>query len=220
MQHDHGKRRLIDSLSRDIHDRRVIQAMAAVRREAFVPADLADNAYNNTPLPIGAGQTISQPLMVAIMLQALAVQPSDAVLDVGSGSGYQAAVLSKLARWVVGTERVGELIERSRSALQAEGCKNVEIVEAGETLGVPGRLFEGVVVGAAAPSVPQSLFEQLAEGGRLVIPVGTPFEQQLVRVVRHGESKDVGWLGPCRFVPLIGPEGWPEDTDFPREGSG
>ena len=211
MQYAQAKRNLLRTLRHDVDDERVLSAIEEVTREAFVPAHLVARAYDNTPLPIGEGQTISQPTIVGIMLQALDVQPTDVVLDVGCGSGYQAAVLSHLAAHVVGVERIPALAERARQALAAMGCSNVEVVGAGAALGCPGRRFDGIVVGAAAPAVPRSLIEQLEIGGRLVIPVGTPVEQQLARVVREEGGVQVQWLGPCRFVPLIGEEGWSED---------
>ena len=218
MDYTRAKRRLIAALKHDINDERVLAAIARVHREAFVPPDLADRVYDNTPLPIGAGQTISQPLMVGIMLQALDVQPTDEVLDVGVGSGYQAALLSELAASVLSTERIPALADRARRALQLEGCANVQVVEAGPAPGVPGQEFDGIVVGASAPSVPPSLLQQLRLGGRLVIPVGTPFDQYVAKVTRTASGNQVRWLGPCRFVPLLGDEGWPQDPpEFPME---
>ena len=204
------KRRRLEELRREVSDERVLAAIEEVRREAFVPPELYTRAYDNVPLGIGHGQTISQPLIVALMVAAIQPRETDVVLDVGTGSGYQAAVLSRLVAHVVGTERIPALAERARRALRAEGIENVEVLQAGDEVGVPGRQFNGIVVGAAAPSVPPSLVAQLTDGGRLVMPVGSPFDQNLARVTRRGEGTEVEWLGPCRFVPLIGPEGWPE----------
>ena len=212
MQYSDARARLLKSLRREIDDQRVIGAIAAVPRELFVPQDIASQAYDDIALPIGEGQTISQPLMVAIMLQALDVQPTDSVLDVGTGSGYQAALLSKLAARVVGVERLPALVERARRTLRAGGFANVEVMLAMPVVGWPERApFDRIVVGAAAPAVPEALMEQLRVGGRLVVPVGTPFEQRVAQVTRTDGGSEVRWLGPCRFVPLIGEGGWPAD---------
>ncbi|MEX2598374.1 MAG: protein-L-isoaspartate(D-aspartate) O-methyltransferase [Dehalococcoidia bacterium] len=215
MWYSEARGRLIQSLRAKIHDQRVLEAMEAVPRETFLPPELARQAYEDNALPIGAGQTISQPLMVGTMLEALQVGPSDVVLDIGTGSGYQAALLSRLAARVVSVERVASLAERARETLRGLGYANVEVHPARRELGWPeGAPYDGIIVAAAAPSVPQSLVGQLAEGGRLVLPVGSPFEQNLVRVTKQGAGTDVTWLGPCRFVHLIGDEGWPDD-DMP-----
>ncbi len=216
MLYPEAKERLLRSLGREIRDAHVLDAVRGVPRELFVPPESAAQAYDDVALSIGEGQTISQPLMVAIMLQALDVQPTDAVLDVGTGSGYQAALLSQLAGHVVGVERIPALIERARNALRQGGFTNVEVREAGPVTGCPEQApFDRIVVGAAAPAVPRSLVEQLRLGGRLVIPVGTPFEQRLAQVTRTLGGREVRWLGACRFVPLIGEEGWPADLAGP-----
>ena len=211
MDRSKAKQRMMATLRREISDERVLAVMEAVRREAFVPPELASQAYDNKPLPIGEGQTISQPLMVGIMLQALSVQPDDVVLDVGTGSGYQAALLGRLAARVVTVERIPVLADRARRVLRSERCWNVEVRTHRSASGLPDEAFDGIVVGAAAPAAPASLVDRLAIGGRLVIPVGTPVEQRLARVVRTEDGTSVQWLGPCRFVPLIGEEGWSED---------
>ena len=212
MSYTAAKARLLRSIGREVRDARVLDAIRDVPRELFVPPELAAQAYDDVALSIGAGQTISQPLMVAIMLQALDAQATDTVLDVGTGSGYQAALLSHLAAHVVGVERIPVLIERARAALGEAGATNVDVREAGPVPGAPELApFDRIVVGAAAPSVPSSLVEQLRLGGRLVIPVGTPFEQRLAQVTRTLAGRDVRWLGACRFVPLIGDGGWPAD---------
>ncbi len=219
MTYTDEKQRLLRSLRREVRDPRVLDAIRDVPRERFVPPESAPQAYDDVALSIGEGQTISQPLMVAIMLQALDVQSTDTVLDVGTGSGYQAALLSRLAERVVGVERIPTLIERARRALAEGGFANVDVREAGPVIGCPEEApFDRIVVGAAAPSVPRSLVEQLRLGGRLVIPVGTPFEQRLAQVTRTPGGTEVRWLGACRFVPLIGDEGWPADlTGLPPE---
>ncbi|MCH7481754.1 MAG: protein-L-isoaspartate(D-aspartate) O-methyltransferase [Chloroflexi bacterium] len=212
MSYTAAKARLLRSIGREVRDARVLDAIRDVPRELFVPPELAAQAYDDVALSIGEGQTISQPLMVAIMLQALDAQATDTVLDVGTGSGYQAALLSHLAAHVVGVERIPVLIERARAALGEAGATNVDVREAGPVPGAPELApFDRIVVGAAAPSVPSSLVEQLRLGGRLVIPVGTPFEQRLAQVTRTLAGRDVRWLGACRFVPLIGDGGWPAD---------
>lgn len=217
MNYSNARERLIESLRREVRDERVLQALASVPREAFVPPELAQHAYDDNALPIGEGQTISQPLMVGIMLQALDVQPGDVVLDVGTGSGYQAAVLAQMAAKVITVERIETLAEQARDTLSRLGYANVEVHIASDELGLPEAApYNGIIVAAAAPSVPESLMGQLAAGGRLVMPVGTPFEQNLVRVTQQETGTDVAWLGPCRFVHLIGTEGWPDD-DTPTE---
>jgi len=197
-------------LARDITDPRVIAAMDAVPREAFVAASLREHAYEDHPLSIGAGQTISQPYIVARMTQLLAVSPGDHVLDVGTGSGYQAAVLAELGCLVTSVEREPSLARDARQRLEALGYADRVTVTTGDgTLGLPdGAPWDGIIVAAAAPEVPDALRNQLGEGRRLVIPVGTRREQQLLVVERHGGE----WLerpdGACVFVPLIGEAGW------------
>ena len=217
MRYSEARERLIESLRREVRDQRVLEAMRTVPREAFVPPDLASSAYADIALPIGDGQTISQPMIVGVMLEALALQPEDKVLDVGTGSGYQAAVLSRLAAKVVSVERVQGLAERSRRTLRLLGYTNVQVHDATDELGWPADApYDAIVVAAAAPSVPPSLVAQLGEGGRLVIPVGPPHDQNLVRVTETATGTEVAWLGPCRFVHLIGAEGWPDD-ELPPE---
>ena len=217
MTYSDARARLLQSLHREIKDARVLDAFAKVPRELFVPPAYAQDAYDDAALPIGEGQTISQPLMVAIVLEALDAQPSDTVLDVGTGSGYQAALLSRLATRVVGVEVRPLFVERARRALRDGGFANVDVLAAGPVLGCPEQApFDCIVVGAAAPRVPPSLVEQLRVGGRLVIPVGSPFEQRLARVTRTADGTDVTWHGGCRFVPLIGEGGWSADEgDLP-----
>ena len=209
-----AKQRLLAGLRREVSDKRVLGAMAAVPREAFVLGHDRSRAYHNIPLPIGESQTISQPIIVGLMLQALALQPSDSVLEVGTGSGYQAALLSHLVARVVTVERIPTLEQRARETLQRLRHHNVAVHLAGEELGWPaGAPYNAIAVSAAAPSVPQELVSQLVPGGRLVIPVGTPFDQQLMLVKRAGEGLDVTPLGGCRFVPLIGPGAWEETEE-------
>ncbi|HET7573080.1 MAG TPA: protein-L-isoaspartate(D-aspartate) O-methyltransferase [Gaiellaceae bacterium] len=196
---------------RGIEDERVLAAMAAVPRELFVPAESRADAYADAALPIGGGQTISQPTMVALLCEQLALRGGERVLDVGTGSGYQAAVLAELAAEVHSIERVPELAERARAALAAAGYGERVRVHVGDgTLGLPAHApFAAVAVAAAAPEPPPSLYAQLEPGGRLVVPVGNAREQLLQVVVRTPEGPAVRRSVPCRFVPLLGSEGFP-----------
>lgn len=195
---------------RGIRDERVLAAIAAVPREQFVPKELRRLAYADRALPIGHGQTISQPFMVASMLEALSLE-GGRVLDVGTGSGYQAALLAELAGEVVTVERVPELAEQARLTLERAGYGRVDVRTGDGTLGVPERApFDGIVVAAAAPAVPESLYRQLALGGRIVVPVGSRRDQWLEVVERGPEGPRRARTVPCRFVPLLGSEGFGE----------
>jgi protein-L-isoaspartate(D-aspartate) O-methyltransferase len=194
---------------RGIADERVLDAMARVPRELFVPESVRDHAYDDAALPIGGDQTISQPYMVARICEALSVRPGDRVLDVGTGSGYQAAVLARLADEVHTIERLPALADRARSALQLAGCTNVRVHVGDGSLGLPEHApFGAIAVAAAAPEVPASLYDQLEPGGRLVVPVGGRGGQELQLVVRSPEGPALLRSVPCRFVPLVGAEGF------------
>jgi protein-L-isoaspartate(D-aspartate) O-methyltransferase len=195
--------------ARDISDERVLEAMERVPRELFVPEDERRRAYADAALPIGHGQTISQPYMVARIAEALALRPSERVLDVGTGSGYQAAVLAELGAEVVTIERIPELAESARASLAAAGYPQVDVRGGEGTLGVPELApFDAGAVAAAAPAFPQTLYDQLRPRGRLVVPVGGERVQRLEVIVRSPEGPAVVHSVPCRFVPLVGQEGF------------
>lgn len=196
---------------RRIRDEAVLEAMATVPRERFVPEAFRDMAYDDGPLPIGHGQTISQPYIVALMCEALDPEPGDKVLEIGGGSGYAAAVLSRVVSRVVTVERLEPLCERARRSIADVGYDNVEVICGDGTRGwEAGAPYDGILVAAGGPDVPRSLKRQLAVGGRLVIPIGRdPGHQMLVRVTRLSEHEfETQDLGEVRFVPLIGEEGW------------
>jgi protein-L-isoaspartate(D-aspartate) O-methyltransferase len=194
---------------RDVVDERVLAAMERVPRELFIPEDLRDRAYDDAALPIGGGQTISQPYMVARICEALALKGDERVLDVGTGSGYQAAVLAELAAEVDTIERIPELAESARASLAAAGYERVRVHVGDGTRGLPERApFDAIAVAAAAPELPQSLYEQLEPRGRLVVPVGKHGIQRLEVVIRSPEGPAVIRSVPCRFVPLVGEEGF------------
>ena len=196
---------------RDVRDERVLAAMERVPRELFVPEKLQTRAYDDAALPLAAGQTISQPYMVARICEALELTGRERVLDVGSGSGYQAAVLAELASEVFTIERIPELGERARASLAAAGYERVQVHAGDGTLGLPEHApFDAIAVAAAAPEVPPSLYEQLEPRGRLVVPVGGRHGQELQVVVRSPEGPAVIRSVPCRFVPLVGAEGFAE----------
>jgi protein-L-isoaspartate(D-aspartate) O-methyltransferase len=205
------RRRMVERQlrGRDVEDERVLEAMRRVPRELFVPRELRRRAYDDAALPLPAGQTISQPYMVARIAEALALRGDERVLDVGTGSGYQAAVLAELAREVVTIERIPELAELARANLAAAGYERVEVRVGDGTLGVPDRApFHAIAVAAAVPELPRTLYEQLEPRGRLVLPIGSRQAQELQVVVRSPEGPAVLRSVPCRFVPLVGEEGF------------
>ena len=192
-----------------VRDARVLAAMRAVPRHEFVPPELRRYAYADRALAIGHGQTISQPLVVGIMSEALALDPAARVLEVGTGSGYQAAVLARLAGAVVGVEIVPALRERARATLERLGLGRVRVLEAGGQPGAPELApFDAILVAAAAPAVPAALIDQLADGGRLVIPVGPRSSQELRLLTRRRGALECRSLGGVRFVPLAGRGGY------------
>ena len=206
---DMEKTRLFHRLSQRISDERVIEAMESVPREMFVPAASYNSAYEDIPLSIQEGQTISQPFIVAIMTKALELTGNERVLEIGTGSGYQAAILAQIAKQVISVERHKVLIDFARRIINDLGCTNVEIYPAEETLGWrAGSPYDRIIVTAAAPDVPQVLLDQLAPGGRLVIPVGKRDEQELLKITKEKWGISTHELGGCRFVPLIGEGAW------------
>lgn len=211
------RRMVIEQLAdRGIRDPRVLAAMEKVRRHLFIPPGFLHLAYADGPLPIGEGQTISQPYVVALMTQMLNLSGSERVLEIGTGSGYQAAVLSELAREVFSVERFESLAEQARRALAAAGCSNVRVFVADGSLGLPEYApYDAIVFTAAAPRIPRTAVYQLRDGGRLIAPVGGEMGQVLELVVRRGERFRRKRLVPVAFVPLRGHEGWSEEDWHP-----
>ncbi len=206
-----AKRNLMDRLRGEIDDPRVVDAMERVPREAFVPEKYRFAAYEDSALPLSEGQTISQPFMIGTMLDALSPRRSDKVLEVGTGSGYQAAILSELVREVLTVERIADLADSAKIRLKSLGYHNVTVRVAEGRIGwVPEAPYDGIVVAAAAPKLIRGLVDQLSDGGRLVIPVGGRRQQHLMKVVRSDTNYSVTTLAACRFVPLIGQDAWPE----------
>lgn len=206
-----ARARLIASISGSIRDKRVLDAMANVPRELFVPPDYYRCAYDDRPLSIGYGQTISQPLIVAMMTEALELKGRERVLEVGTGSGYQTAILAQLTREVVSVERIPQLVELAKRNLKKIGCSNVELYLTGKLLGWADKApYEAIIVTAASPCVPEELLRQLSCGGKIVIPVGSKWEQELLKITKGVEKNITFNLGGCRFVPLIGDGAWEE----------
>jgi len=211
MDFEAARAELIEHLSTEIKDKRVLEAMRSIPRELFVPVESRHSAYEDRPLPIGYDQTISQPFIIALMTEALELKGGEKVLEVGTGSGYQAAILAKLARRVVTTERVSALAEAAKKVLDSLGFTNIEVHLAEETLGwQKGAPYNAIIVTAGAPRVPPDLLAQLAIGGRLVIPVGSRYIQELYKITKGRKKNVVENLGGCRFVSLIGKGAWEE----------
>jgi protein-L-isoaspartate(D-aspartate) O-methyltransferase len=208
-----ARRRMVEIIAaRGVVDPRVLEAMAAVPRELFVPADLAGHAYDDGPLPIEEGQTISQPYIVALMIEAAMIGPSDRVLEVGTGSGYAAAVIARLCASLVTIERHRVLADRAATRLARIGASNVTVVLGDGSRGyAKGAPFDAILVAAGAPAAPPALTDQLAIGGRLVAPIGPwPEQQTLRRLVRTTQQELTDeTLCEVRFVPLVGDGGWP-----------
>lgn len=194
---------------RGIRDERVLEAMKKVLRHRFVDPDMVGEAYADHPLPIGDGQTISQPYIVALMTEALGLTGGEKTLEIGTGSGYQTAVLAELSREVYTVERIKSLLERAENTLKRLGYKNVYFKAFDGTLGWPEHApYDAVIVTAGAPAIPAPLRDQLAEGGRIVIPIGNRYSQELVKITKTDQGFEEKYLGGCRFVNLIGVHGW------------
>ena len=212
MDFEAARARLIEHLSSEIRDERVLAAMARIPRERFVPPEEQDLAYEDIPLPIGLDQTISQPFIVALMTEALELTGSEKVLEVGTGSGYQAAILAELARLVITVERLPALTEGAKRVLDSLGYTNIVVHLAEKTLGWQAEApYDAIMVTAGAPRVPVDLLAQLAIGGRLVIPIGSRYVQELYKVTKRRRKNIVQNLGGCRFVSLIGEGAWEEE---------
>jgi protein-L-isoaspartate(D-aspartate) O-methyltransferase len=198
---------------RGISDARVLQAFARVPRHTFVPEIVRSESYTDRALSIHCGQSISQPYMVATMLQVLHLRGHEKVLEVGTGTGYQTAILAELAAQIYTQERHRELLVGAKRRLDELGYSNVQFVLGDGALGMPSVApFDAIVVAAAAPNPPEALVAQLADGGKLVVPVGSPTEQRLVAIIRHGEHTERREFGSCVFVPLVSPVAFPENS--------
>lgn len=203
------KTKLIESLQNNIKNKQVIAAMAKVPREQFIPPEIHHLAYEDRALPIGHDQTISQPYIVALMTEALQLSGSKRVLEIGTGSGYQTAILAELSSWVVTVERIPEFIVAAKELLNKLGYHNIEFHTAGEDLGwKSGAPYDAIMVTAGAPTIPADLVNQLSIGGCMIIPVGSRWIQQLYKVTRNKRRNKVEDLGGCRFVSLIGKGAW------------
>jgi protein-L-isoaspartate(D-aspartate) O-methyltransferase len=204
--------KLIKHLRSEINDERVLRAMEHIPREMFIPQSSHQEAYEDRPLPIGLGQTISQPYIVALMTEALELNGQEKVLEIGTGSGYQTAILAELARLVITIERLETLARHAQEVLHQLRYKNIVVHVAGPSIGWTEEApYDAIIVTAAAPVVSSELLDQLAIGGRMVIPVGSRFEQQLLKVTKQQAGYQYQNLGGCRFVPLIGQGAWQEE---------
>ena len=214
MDFEAARAELIRHLTTEIQDKRVLDAMARIPRERFVPPESAHEAYEDRPLPIGLGQTISQPFIVALMTESLGLTGSEKVLELGTGSGYQTAILAELARLVISTERIPSLAATAKNVLDSLGYTNIVVHIAEETLGWKAEApYDAIIATAAAPRVPEELVAQLAVGGRMVIPVGSRYVQELCKITRQKMQNKVENLGSCRFVSLIGKGAWEDERE-------
>ena len=201
-------------IPRGIHDKLVLGAMSRVRRELFVPDEFKDSAYDDAPMPIGYGQTISQPFIIALMTQALKLKGREKVLEIGTGSGYQAAVIADIGCRVYSVERIAPLAEKAEKLLKKEGYSVRIKIDDGTQGWEAEKPFDRIIVTAGGPNIPQPLIAQLNEGGRLVMPVGSSFSQELLLLTKTDSGTTTKNLGGCRFVKLIGKNGWQvEKTD-------
>ncbi len=220
MDYKAARDELIKQLRTEIRDERVLAAMSCVPRERFMPPEERHLAYEDRPLSIGLGQTISQPFIVALMTQALELAGSEKVLEIGTGSGYQAAILAELARQVVTVERLPSLAEAAKKVLDSLGYQNIAVHVAGETLGwLDDAPYDAIMVTAAAPQIPPDLLAQLAIGGRMVIPVGSLYAQELCKITKGKTKCQLDNLVGCRFVALIGKGAWEEEHGKSLMGS-
>jgi protein-L-isoaspartate(D-aspartate) O-methyltransferase len=209
MTYDNARKALLDKLKREIIDPRVLDAIARVPRHRFVPETELSRSYMDIPLPIGEDQTISQPYIVALMTQALALAGTEKVLELGTGCGYQAAILAELAHKIVTVERLPSLSDLACALLDELGYTNIERHITNDVLGWPSDVpYDAIIVTAGAPRVPTELIDQLATDGRMVIPVGTRYEQELLKLTKTKDGVITKSLGGCRFVPLIGKGAW------------
>ncbi len=211
MDFEAARTRLIEQLSTEIKDKRVLAAMSRIPRELFVPSESRRLAYEDRPLPIGLEQTISQPFIIALMTEALELTGNEKVLELGTGSGYQAAILAELSRQVITVERLPALAKAAKHTLDSLGYTNIEIHLAEEALGWESEApYDAILVTAGAPNVPNALLAQLAIGGRMAIPVGSRYVQELCKIVKQKDKNRVYNLCGCRFVALIGKSAWEE----------
>jgi protein-L-isoaspartate(D-aspartate) O-methyltransferase len=211
MDYEVARRKMVETqiAARGIRDERVLQATRTIPRHLFVEEAMWEQAYNDYPLPIGEKQTISQPYIVGLMTEALTIKPTDRVLEIGTGSGYQTAILASLAEWVYSVERLRSLAVKARKVLDHLHLYNVSIRIGDGTLGwEEHKPYDGILVTAGSPEIPQPFVDQLAEGGRLVIPVGDRYSQTLWRLTKKGRELQREDLGGCRFVDLLGRHGW------------
>jgi protein-L-isoaspartate(D-aspartate) O-methyltransferase len=212
MDFEAARANLIKHLSEEIEDEKVLAAMSRIPRELFIPQDKIHLAYEDSPLPIGFGQTISQPFIIALMTASLELTGKEKVLEVGTGSGYQAAILAELANVVITVERMSALAIAANEVLNKLGYNNIEIHIAEQMLGWQLEApYDAIIVTAGAPKIPEILVKQLKTGGRMVIPVGSRYDQDLYKITKQKKENIVHNLGGCRFVPLIGEDAWMEE---------